>query len=282
MGRKISFITVVFMLYNIVTIWSIGLISFFYIAIAGDTYDGKLITIWGYAIVQFLNDPELSFHTDYEFGPGYYGAIKPLFITTIVLFVVMNFFHSNPIKHHWFFTGKNFLFYRVGRFLFGMSGVFGLISLIQFSKFITELNELEIYVFKLNPLYYFGVVTFSLTILVGFFNATREINVIPQKTNKHYTEIEPLDDENGSVKQQKELDLPEIDSSKMSRQEIIERIKAIVEGKKESDLTWVETVTLIPREEITEIVTNELELVVLDGKIMSHELAKKRENKKKE
>ncbi|MHA1185812.1 MAG: hypothetical protein ACTSXA_00150, partial [Candidatus Heimdallarchaeota archaeon] len=40
----------------------------------------EYVRIWGNGFIMDAYDPDYSVQVDYEFGPGFYGAIKPLFI----------------------------------------------------------------------------------------------------------------------------------------------------------------------------------------------------------
>jgi len=234
------------------------------------------INIWGKSTFYNYFHPENQIIDYYDFGETY-SAIIPLFKTCLVLLTFPGLFLLPVVYNSPLFTNRKFLFYRVARILFGGGGICGIIAFNKFAQFMNELyGDLGFY--HIRGAFNYGYAVFCIAIIGGFTSALVKIRVINWK-KKDNTEI----DSSESIAQQpqkKELVLPNIDSSQISHQEKVERIKVIVEGKKETSLSWAEKIALIPKEEITEIVTTDLGFVVLDGLILIPEEAKKRANRK--
>ncbi|MHA1739284.1 MAG: hypothetical protein ACTSWD_11910, partial [Candidatus Heimdallarchaeota archaeon] len=233
---------------------------------------------WGNGFIMDAYDPDYSVQVDYEFGPGFYGAIKPLFIIGMITTILLTMFLSPPAKEKTFITKNNFLFVRIVRLIYTGGAICAFSAFMLFAKFINQLNQL-ISIYQFNFIFYICAITYGLAMVLGLLGTITEIEVVLSKKDKQkkYQEAKQhIAMEYETVDGQTQITKSEvIDSPQISHQEKIDKIKAVVIGKKDTNINWVETVTLISKEEIAEIVTTDLGLVVVNGRILTPEEAEK-------
>ncbi|MHA1127089.1 MAG: hypothetical protein ACTSO7_16655 [Candidatus Heimdallarchaeota archaeon] len=262
----------------------------------------EYVRIWGTSFIIDPSNPEANLQFDYEFGPGNFGAIKPLFIIGLVLTMLFTMTLSNPSKEITFFTKFNFLFFRISRLLYLIGAICGFSAFMLFAKFINQMNQL-FSIYQFNFIFYICSITYGLGIVLGFLGVISKIELelepedISTKYKKAKKELSQrhLERKSGVIEKfvvpdthqeiyakpiVEELELPLVNSIEMTKKEKLEQIRTMIQGKDEISLTWLETITLIPYDEISEIVTSKLGFVVVNGFILTPEEAKKRINRK--
>ncbi|MHA1434162.1 MAG: hypothetical protein ACTSO7_10020 [Candidatus Heimdallarchaeota archaeon] len=261
--RGWEFISAIILIFILISLCFISWIS---LAEGQIGYFHDEINIWGRIIYYHIYYDETLIVDQITFSEYGYPAIVPLFTTCLVLLTIPAIFLfpilvDIPILQ----DGKCFI-HRFFRVLFGTGGVCGIIAYNKFGQFMNNIYGVLGF-YETRTSFNYAYVVFSFAIFLGFLSAVLPIRVVKSKKHKDEKKI--------PTPKMKEVILPKIGSTELSVQEKLEKIESLIFGKKNVSLSWVEIVTLVPKEEIIEIVTTNLGFVVIDDSILAPKEAEK-------
>lgn len=249
------------------------------------------VTIFGVLGISVYSDDVFVDST--SFTPSELGLSSPMFaVIAVVLGMFLGLFFSVGYLETREFEKKTVdsyklrpktykVLYRVFASISCVFSVLGFVGLMNFISYIRDIQAAFPEV-KLSWTFYYLAISFLLATMIAGYKLLVPSPELWQYLNlktRHMDRIqEELESSSEELVKEDELEILEKPVEKEILSKETMKIKSLVENQKETAIPWLEAITQFPREQIEDILQNELDLIIVEDLALTKEEFKKRKD----